>query len=139
MKSKTNTASLLLQIGNVIRTRMVRELPLSFSQCETLRFLEQERDITMRSIAKYFNIAAPSATAIVNELVRARLVARAENAEDRREVLLHLTQKGKKVLYTIEGKRKKVIAGVLAVLPEQDKKHLDIILGKIITGVGSHY
>jgi len=134
MKAGTNTVSLLLDVGRIIRTRMERELPLSFSQCETLRLLEQGKNTTMHAIAAHFKIAAPSATAIVNELVRAHLVARAENAKDRREVLLHLTRNGKKLLHSVETKRKKVVAGVLSILPERDKKQLDAILGKILSG-----
>lgn len=138
MKEKVSTISLLLDVGRIIRTRMERALPLSFAQCETLRLLDQGKNTTMHAIAEHFRIAAPSATAIVNELVRAQLVARAENAEDRREVLLHLTRDGKRMLRGVEAKRKKVIAGVLSILSEHDKKQLDAILGKILAGAESH-
>jgi DNA-binding MarR family transcriptional regulator len=130
----TNTISSLLSVGKIIRGRIERELPLAFSQCETLRFLEEGKSLTMRAIAAQCKIAAPSATAIVNELVRAGLVARGENTKDRREVLLHLTEEGKKMLRAVETNRKRIVSEVLSVLSEDDRKKLDAILGKIIVG-----
>ena len=129
----TSTITRLLGVGKIIKGRMEHELPLALSQCETLRVLEKQKRLTMRALAAHFKITAPSATAIVNELVKAALVVRAENSHDRREVVLSLTPKGRAVLRSIEEHRKKIIAGVLSVLSDTDRTQLDIILQKIIT------
>ena len=88
----------------------------------------------MGAIASYFKITAPSATSLVNELVKAELVLRAHSEHDRREVLLHLSSKGKAVLYDFEGKRKKIFDSVFAVLSEKDREQFDAILNKILAG-----
>ncbi len=133
MKTNTHTASLLLDVGKIIKSKMEKELPVSLTQSETMRFLDQEKKSTMRALAKHLKITAPSTTAIVNELVTEKLVAREENKKDRREVLLHLTPHGKKVLQTITTKRQKIVTSVLSVLGEHDRQALDKILMKIIT------
>ena len=135
MKQPTNTASLLLDVGRIIRARMERGLPFSFAKCETLRLLAEEENPTMQTVARHFKITAPSATAIVNELVKSRLVTRAENAFDRREVLLRLTPEGKKTLRSIATKRKGIVSGVLSVLSPRDRTELDAILEKILKGI----
>jgi DNA-binding MarR family transcriptional regulator len=137
MKTGVNTVSLLIEVGKVIRSRMERELPYSFSQCETLRVLHQEKSPTMRTVADYFKIAPPSATAIVSALVEADLVKRSENPADRRAVHLRLTDRGTGVLRTVTTRKKKIVAEILSVLPERDRKALDAILQKILTGIES--
>lgn len=128
----TNTASLLFNVGKIIRARVEHVLPISFTQAEALRLLGDKKSLTMRAIAAHFKIAAPSATAIVNELVRAEYVTRTENTKDRREVMLSLTTKGKAMLRSVSGNRKKIISEVLAVLSPHDRKQLDMILNKIL-------
>jgi DNA-binding MarR family transcriptional regulator len=127
-----NTASLLLGVGRVIRARMERDLPISFAQCETLRLLEEKKGLTMRALATHFKVAAPSATALVNELVRSKLVTRTENANDRREVLLSTTVHGKAMLRKAAGKRKKIVSDIFSVLSARDRKELDTILNKVL-------
>lgn len=110
---------------------------MSLTQSETLRFLDQEKKSTMRMLAKHLKITAPSTTAIVNELVVEKLVARLENKKDRREVLLTLTAHGKKVLQSIMIKRQKIVTSVLSVLGDHDIHELNNILMKIITDTES--
>lgn len=133
-----HTASLLFSVGRIIRSRMEPYLPISFTQFQALQILEEGKGLTMRAIAEHFKIAAPSATAVVNELVKAGFVKRTENAKDRREVILTLTAKGKKMLQVASISRKKVVSEVLSVLSFQDRKQLDVILNRILVGVELH-
>lgn len=130
--NNTNTAALLMNVGKLIKSTMGPDLPLSFTQCEVLRLLEHEKALTMRAIAAHFAITAPSATSLIKHLASDGLVSRAANTRDRREVLLHITDRGKQKLRRVEHLRKKSIAQVLSVLNERDREQLDIILTKII-------
>ena len=86
----------------------------------------------MQDIAQYFKIRAPSATFLVEELVRGGYVARHANAKDRRRVELMLTPKGRTKFKTIEEKRTGVLSKVFRSLEDKDRQELERILEKII-------
>lgn len=66
-------------------------------QLEALRFIEAERP-TMKKIAEYLHIKAPSATSLVNNLVKNSYVKREEDRSDRRVVLMKITNAGRTYL-----------------------------------------
>ena len=90
------------------------------------------KEPNMRDIAQYFKITAPSATALVNELVHGGYMERKGNARDRRQVRLSLTRKGKTTLQSVTERRKRVIGKILSSLGAGDRADLNRILGKII-------
>jgi len=132
--TKTNAATLalFLKTGRIIRARMERVLPLSFGQCEALRLVGEREGLAMRDIARHFKITAPSATSLVQELVRGGCLARRAGTRDRRQVHLALTRKGSAALRLAEARRTKVLSDVLRVLTERDRRQLNTILEKII-------
>ena len=130
------TISLLLQTGRLIRGKMEHALPLPFSQCEVLRLIAEQERPRMRDIAKHFKITAPSATSLVNELVRGGYIKRVSNHNDRRQVRLSLTHRGKKTLQGIVEKRLEVLQSVFLPLTKRDRNDLNTILEKILR---AHY
>ncbi len=128
----TSAVPLLMNVGRLIRSRMEKELPLPFSQCEALRVVADGEVITMRDVASQFKISAPSATSLVGELVDAGYVTRVGNPDDRREVHIEITEKGKRVHRDIAEARAKVIGSLLSVLGEKDIAELKRILTNII-------
>ena len=122
-----------MEVGRIIRGRMEKALPLPFGQCETLRFVGEAKEPSMQELARHFKIAAPSATSLVNELVRGGYVARSGNTRDRREVRLSLTRKGKQTLVSVVERRKKVLGTLLVSLAVRDHRDLNRILNKILT------
>ena len=127
-----STLTLFLDTGRMIRARMERALPLSFGQCETLRFISESGSPTMREIAAHFKITAPSATAIVEELARSGHVSRSAGLRDRREVRVTLTVKGGRVLKNVTERRARVLSEVLSPLSASDRHDLNRILIKIL-------
>lgn len=132
MKETNATISLFLEAGRLIRSRMDRSMPLPFAQCELLRLVSEKDSPTMRDIARYFKIAAPSATSLVDELVRAGQLQRVRDAHDRRQVRVALTRKGREALKEVTARRKKVLAGIIAPLSIKDRGDFDRILSKIL-------
>jgi DNA-binding MarR family transcriptional regulator len=93
--------SLFFTVRGVMRTTLAqgRKLdPTSWLRIETLKFIADTSGPSMRQVADYLSITAPSATSLVSGLVRDGLVARSTDARDRRTAHLHLTTKGKTVL-----------------------------------------
>jgi DNA-binding MarR family transcriptional regulator len=134
MAPKQNTAALFIEAGHIIKNRMQKALPMPFSQCQTLGFIASEGRPNMQDVARYFKIRAPSATLLVDELVRGGYVARKAGSQDRRKVVLAATPKGKKTAKLIEERRAKVLAAMFGKLGTDDRRHLDRILQKVIKG-----
>jgi DNA-binding MarR family transcriptional regulator len=132
MNNIDTTVDLFLEAGRMIKKRITED-HLPFAQVEVLRFVHEEGSPTMRAIASYLHIAAPSATALVNQLVDGGYLRRVSDEHDRRQVRLSLTPKAKKALESIMQKRKKVFRAVLAGLSAQDHQDLQRILHRMIT------
>ncbi len=88
--------SLFFNTGRLIQEKTQKEDtvdPISMLQLEALRLIALEKP-TMKRIADYFHIKAPSATSLVNGLVKAGRVKRIEHNGDRRVVQMMITKKG---------------------------------------------
>jgi len=133
MKTTGATASLFTEVGLLIKSRMQAAVSMPFSQCQALWFVAQHESPNMQDVANYFKIRAPSATFLVDELVRAGHLKRQANTKDRRKVELTLTPKGKKAFKIFEEKRTKILHSLFGALDEPDRKELNRILEKIIS------
>jgi len=111
---------------------MQKVMPMPLSQCQTLGFVAEHVNPSMQDVARHFNIRAPSATFLVDELVRGNYLERRSSTKDRRRVELTLTDKGKKCFKAIQKKREMVLGSLFESLPPKDRKEMDRILEKII-------
>ena len=101
---------------------------LTLLQLQALIFLKQKPYVQMREIADKFTIEMPTATSLINKLCKIKLVARQEDANDRRLVRVVLTDQGKYLLEKAMRERTKKINSILAYLSENDKNDLLKIL-----------
>jgi DNA-binding MarR family transcriptional regulator len=67
---------------------------LPFAQMETLHFVAEKKLATMKEIADFLAITPPSATVLMNNLVKLGYIQRASDKHDRRTVHLSLTKTG---------------------------------------------
>lgn len=77
--------------------RHVTKQPLSTMQLHALAFIERRHPL-MRDLALCLTITPPSATSLVNGLVRSKLATRLPDPDDQRALRLTLTPHGKKAL-----------------------------------------
>ncbi len=131
-KTTSKTLSLFLQMGRAIRARMEHTLPLHFAQCEIVAFVSAERYPTMRDVARHFNITAPSATSLVEGLVRGGYLTRTRDARDRRAVHVRLTAAGKRAAVAVQKSRAAVLCDMISGLSSADRRDLERILNNIV-------
>ena len=72
--------------------------PFSFLQLETLRYVAEKDNPSMKDIADYLCVTPPSATSLINGLAEAGQLERVHDKNDRRFVRLVVTPKGKTAL-----------------------------------------
>lgn len=105
---------------------------LTVLQVQAIIFLKRYPHSQMREIAKYFKIEFPSATTLIDTLVKMNLAERSHDDKDRRLVLISLSKQGETFVGEVEKERIKKIKEILAFLPEEDKKELLRVLQKLI-------
>ena len=133
MRSTDTAFSLFIGLGRLIKSRMHAHACPTLPQLETLDFIARTPHApTMRELAGHLRIKAPSATVLVDELVRARLVVRAHGTLDKRAVGLALTAHGRRMLKQSTARREKVIGQLLKPLSARDRAALNRILARII-------
>lgn len=84
---------------------------LSVPQVRALAMLDRDPGASLSSLANHLNVTSPTASLIINRLVRQGLVHRAENPHERRRRVLTLTKAG--------AQRLKVVRAVACAIVEQ--------------------
>jgi DNA-binding MarR family transcriptional regulator len=135
MKStRAQLLPLMFEMGRMLKSEMSRQgvlLP-SHLHLETLRFIQSKEKlgthVTMSELSDYLKVARPSATALVNGLVRDGVLARVSDSGDRRVVRLVLSRKGDALLKETLLKRDRAFLKVTKALSDTDCEHFKRIL-----------
>jgi len=120
-------------------TRLIRERtrrperidPFSFLRLEALRYVSEKGTPSMNEVADYLCITPPSATSLINGLVKARQLSRVFDKEDRRVVRLSITPAGKRTIHEGFSAIAKRMEKVLDKLDKKEKDELSNILEKL--------
>jgi DNA-binding MarR family transcriptional regulator len=138
MKKKSTTEkiiSLMFNMGRAIKKQCLkksgRSSGLSILQIEALWYIGEGKEVLMKDLAGHLSITPPSATSLVDDLVRAKLVTRSEDKKDRRITAISLTAKGKRSLANFLKKRMEKAKKKIDKLTQVEKKSLLKILEKL--------
>lgn len=127
--------SLMFNMGRAIKKQCLKNSGqpggLSILQIEALWFVREGKEVLMKDLAGHLFIAPPSATSLADDLVKAKLVARAEDKKDRRTISISLTPKGRRALANFLKKRMEKAKKRIGELTYSEKKSLLRILEKI--------
>lgn len=117
--------------GDIKPSRKVAPGGCSFLQLKTLHFIQMQNNPLMKDIADFFGVTPPSATSLVEGLVKSGFLIRSAGTGDRRKVHLSITSKG---IHALEAGFNAVtdrIKSVLSKLNLKDQKDLIRILKKL--------
>lgn len=106
---------------------------LTGPQLSILRRLEVEGPSRISHIATSEGVRMPTASNTINQLEKRGLVHRTRSAEDRRGVLVALTEQGKHELARVGKERTQYLANMLATLDDASLQQLDAATDAIIT------
>jgi DNA-binding MarR family transcriptional regulator len=87
---------------------------LSVPQARTLAFVDRTPGSSLSDLAGHLNVTHPTASLIVNRLVRQGLLRRAEDPSERRRCALTLTPAGARRLIVVRNAACAFVAGVLS-------------------------
>lgn len=124
---------LIFHIGRIMKEKSVKNGQHNILlHARLLEFINTKKNPTMKDISEFLCIKSPSATAIVNPLVKSAKVKRVSDKIDSRVVRLVLTSSGKKTLLIYRKKVGPVMKDNIKKLNLKERKELIKILEKLI-------
>ena len=126
--------SLFFAVRRIMRTALAKDKkfePSTWPQIETMKFIAENDKSKMKDIADYLFITAPSATSLVNGLVKSGFVTSRTDRTDRRASRLVLTPKGKIELKKTVARGLKVFSGLFSVLSQAEMEQFTRTLERI--------
>ncbi len=111
---------------------VVRGTGITLQQMHTLEILGSGGEMRMKELAGKMSITTGSLTVLVDRLVRAGLVERIPNPQDRRSIQVGLTPEGRRLFeehHALHGQLSQDMAGALA--PEELARFMDM-LAKVV-------
>ncbi len=103
----------------------------SMVQMRVLYFVYSKKNPSMKDVSEYFCISSPSATEMIERLIKAGFLTRKSNLEDRRSVNIAITPKGKKELNVAKKITENFISKAVSNLSKKELESFLEILIKI--------
>jgi len=100
------------------------DLNLTIAQLKSLFFIAEKGTTNFKKLADALNVTPPNITGIIDRLVEQNLVSRKENPEDRRIMLLQMTQKGQELMNTLHEYKTAQITQILDSLSQEELNDL---------------
>ncbi len=107
---------------------VVKETGITLPQMHTLEILGSFGDLRMKELAEKMGVTTGSLTVLVDRLVRANLVERKPNEQDRRSIQVGLTPEGERHFeehHKLHAQLSQDMAGALA--PEETERFCDML------------
>lgn len=104
---------------------------ISPSQFPLMKLLEERGERTVSEVASRLGMSVAGATGLIDRLVKAGLVARRRDEEDRRLVFVALSHEGRDALAEARRLRRSIIAGQMASLNRTEVEQFMTIFEKM--------
>lgn len=88
------------------------------------------------ALAEALDVTPPTATRMVDRLVKKGLVRRRSSQSDRREVRVSLTQAGRSLVAQVTARRRREIAAILSRIPVDHLVDMTALLGELAEAAG---
>jgi DNA-binding MarR family transcriptional regulator len=114
------------------------DLSLTIAQLKSLFFIDFEGSTNFRKLAEALGVTPSNVTGIVDHLVEQGLVSRTQNPEDRREMTLQATDKGKALVSNLKETGIKHMTQILSLLSLEELSSLAQGLSAFIRAAGTY-
>jgi DNA-binding MarR family transcriptional regulator len=121
---------LLMRMGR--RFAIAKRDGITPTQFMLLRWLQDRGEMPMSEVADVVGITMAGATGLVDRLVHAGLVQRERREDDRRIVVIRLTEAGSREVELAHRRRFKYFRALTAPLSDDDLANLHRILGVLL-------
>jgi DNA-binding MarR family transcriptional regulator len=98
---------------------------LSIPQLRSLAFLNRSPGASLSDLADHLGVTCATASATVERLVQRNLIKRTDDPQERRRVILNLTEEGKRQLKQSQDQTRAHIADLLEGLTSEQISHIE--------------
>jgi DNA-binding MarR family transcriptional regulator len=116
--------------------KQIAELELTLPQAQALRILRRA-PVTTGQLAAALHISAPAITQLTDRLIRKGLIERRMAADDRRCVIVALSEEGQELIDQFRERRQQIFSRALAHLSPEDQKQVIEVLGRVVRAMES--
>lgn len=116
--------------------QQITELDLTLPQAQVLRVLRRGPLLTGQ-LAAQLKISAPAITQLTDRLLRKGLIERRAAADDRRCVIVVLSDKGARLIDQFRQRRRDIFTRALTGLSETEQKLVIEVLGRVVRALES--
>ena len=116
-----DTVPLIFQTIRV-KMRLGHGANISIPQFRALRFIQSCSDSSLTDIADFLGLTLPSASKLVDGLVKQELIDRQDSVTDRRRMILSLTKSGEEIVNFARINAQAELTKILGVLPADELK-----------------
>lgn len=117
----------MLQLGKLLSqqtTETHEEKAATILQFLALHYLKDQPNVTVTDLCKFMNFSKSSATQLVERLVKAGLVRRIDDSEDRRIIRLSITESGNNEFIALKKKLIGKMHRIFSKIPQSDLREL---------------
>ncbi len=111
-------------VGVSARSLAAVEGRLTITQFRTLVVLDTNPGTNLNGLADELAVNSSTAMRMIDKLLAAGLVTRGENPNNRREVVLGLTDEGRRLVTTVTRRRRAEIARIVTKIPPEQRDAL---------------
>ncbi|WP_207650404.1 MarR family winged helix-turn-helix transcriptional regulator [Geosporobacter subterraneus] len=108
----------LVRVFQLIERDQIKIFGVTTTQCYCLLELLKVEQLTMNEISHKMNLDTSTMTRVIDKLVRDQLISRERQEEDRRIVVLELTEKGRNTALQLNESIRKYYKNIIQNLPE---------------------
>lgn len=109
---------------------------VTITQFRTLVVLANQPDLSLNQLAEHLGVTSSTAMRMINRLLKADLVTRRNNPDDRREIVLALTAAGRKIVETVTSRRRAEINRIVTAMPTPHRAELITALHAFAAAAG---
>jgi len=106
--------------------------PITMPQWRVLVLADGEPQ-SVKSVAEDLGIHPSNATRLCDRLVRAGLLDRRQLEQDRRQVVLTLTTRGRRIVARVFAHRRRAVEQILAAMPEEQRAAVAEAIDALVT------
>lgn len=114
-------------------TALLKRHELSMPQLGALQFLRAEGPQSVSAVAEHLALSRTATSHLVERVVRKGLVHREEDAEDRRQKRITLSDRGRELIAEIHARAAASMEALLEPVPKQKRDALDRAMRDVVT------
>lgn len=130
---------LTFEVSRLMRRKMASATKddgsMNWLQMNALSLISEHEGVTMKEVAAFMKVSAPSATSFVNRLVKMQWVERTDDVTNRKLVRLKVTQAGKQILTEKIAQKKQMMRGIVSLLSDEDQTDMIRVFRNLLTSL----